>query len=1333
MSDSVSASYDNKVPRLKNSKGFALWRLYVMELMRKDGVLHVLSEDPPNPETSTNTVVSRWKRDDERARPHIVLNLGEEPATLVTSLVISGGTSRQVWQKLNDVYEKENIQTKLNLRSKLHNLAFKEGDNMEKHLTELEDVFLNLARLNDAVVDKDKCAVLLRSLPSSFSVIALMADANNMDYDSICSVMKSEIERRKGQATEMQRPEHIQAAARKADAPSDRRKDHRVEKRVPTCWHCGKKGHTRAECRKRLREEKSKRNHCGKWTSNTPQKSKEKKHKPFEADASSDESEDDTRKRHRKNGSHSARGFLAKLRSYMTKSSQPKSEKTWLDCGANEHFVWNREKFSCYRAIEPSAVETCGGASRIIGEGDVTFKIGSMDVTLTCKHAPDFAENIISLSKFIKSFNCQFVSDTNFEGCVISNKSDNRELHRCRTENGLYPMPGPNRPKRAQMAQVESAEVHWHRSLGHIGSDRLIRSIDQVDGLPKLDRKLVNDLQCIPCIESKTKRAPIPVPTKRITKPLELTHTDISGKISVQSLGGCHYFVVFLDDATSMSAVYFLTKRSEFFDALKAYKALVENQRKERMFALRLDRAGENISGDVKGFLQSQGMKLEPSPAHASQSNGSSERLIQSLWTMARTMMTDSRMDLDIWSEAISHSNWLRNRTPSKRIDLCIPYTAWFDRKPDLSALIPFGEKGYAFQYRSSTVGKKKFLPRTNYGRFVGMESEHALYRIYSSSKKGIIITRKADFTILREDTQLPSFSTLTDNLSRHRQLEEIEQSDEAASAEDTLTQCYFLHFSQLPSVMKANTRDTRLPRNFKEACQNRNWCEAIDREFEALCAQETWTLVKRTPDMKPIPFLWDFRVNDTYGTDNAVIYKARCCLRGDKQVVYQDFDPHNLYAPVVRHETIRMFLAKVAAQDLILEGADVSNAYLYGDIDAPIIMDQPTNSSGKPHRPGYVCQLNKSIYGARQAGEIWGGVINTKFVSWGFKQSSQDQRLYLMVDGTNFIILIVVVDDMAFASNNRSLIDRLKKNLSETFKVKLLGQLKAFVGWEIKRTATGLYVNQPKYIQRMLQLHNFTHVKPLTTPLPIRCDLTSTHEDDVPLSSNEHSNYRSLIGSLSYLAICTRPDISFAVSSLARKLHAPCARHLILAKRVVRYVSYTANKSILFPNSSISKDPLTAYSDSDWAGCHETRRSTTGIVIKVNGAPIFWTSKRQTMVTVSSAEAEYIAISSCGKHISWLRRLFHELQTHVPIYSESDIAPTVIYTDSTAAISLATRPQVSERNKHIEIKAHHIKDLMEKGVVILKHIRTINQPADLLTKSVSEATLNRLLTFLNM
>ena len=211
------------------------------------------------------------------------------------------------------------------------------------------------------------------------------------------------------------------------------------------------------------------------------------------------------------------------------------------------------------------------------------------------------------------------------------------------------------------------------------------------------------------------------------------------------------------------------------------------------------------------------------------------------------------------------------------------------------------------------------------------------------------------------------------------------------------------------------------------------------------------------------------------------------------------------------------------------------------------------------------------------------------------------------------------------------------------------------------------------------------------------------------------------------YAAVCTRPDMSFAAAVLARQMHAPAFRHCVLAKRLVRYLLGTKDMALFYPTSQ-SSHPLTAYTDADWVGCKDARKSTTGIIVTVNSAPGLWTSNRQHILSLSSAEAEYIAISTCGKSVIWLRRLFVEILSHEPLANEPILPPTIIRTDNTAAISLPTKEKLSERNKNIELKVRHVRDLRRNNVVEFEYLGTDDQLADMLTKPLPSARLEYLL-----
>lgn len=230
--------------------------------------------------------------------------------------------------------------------------------------------------------------------------------------------------------------------------------------------------------------------------------------------------------------------------------------------------------------------------------------------------------------------------------------------------------------------------------------------------------------------------------------------------------------------------------------------------------------------------------------------------------------------------------------------------------------------------------------------------------------------------------------------------------------------------------------------------------------------------------------------------------------------------------------------------------------------------------------------------------------------------------------------------------------------------------------------------------------------------------DFTSRNDSDESISADENASYRSLIGGVIYAAICTSPDISFAAGVLARQVHKPCHRHYVLTKRLVRYLTGTSFLALLYSRSAGDLyEPLTEYCDSEWAGCEDTRKSTTGVLVTINNAPIFWTSKRQSIMCLSSAEAEYVVASHCAEQITSLHRLYYDLCNLKPSIDEPQFSPTTMRIDNTAAISIATNPSVSERNKHCAICTLHIRDLIPQQKVRLYHIPSDEQLADILTK----------------
>lgn len=244
------------------------------------------------------------------------------------------------------------------------------------------------------------------------------------------------------------------------------------------------------------------------------------------------------------------------------------------------------------------------------------------------------------------------------------------------------------------------------------------------------------------------------------------------------------------------------------------------------------------------------------------------------------------------------------------------------------------------------------------------MESETTLIKVFIKETTKAISVRRNDFR-RHQGKLLPGIELLLDGLAKKVSNKKTQNSHSEAKA--MLASALINSKEQLCLAARKNKFDYTVPSSFSEACQYPGWFEAIDWVYNALMSRNTWTYVLPKPGVKPVPYTWVFKQKPLDAQGKKFLQKARCCLIVDQQLEYIDY---NLYAPVASHYAIRLLICIAASEGLVLEGADVSNAYLYGDIDLPIIMCQPTDLSQKEAIPGYYCQLNKSLYGTKHAGK---------------------------------------------------------------------------------------------------------------------------------------------------------------------------------------------------------------------------------------------------------------------------------------------------------------------------------------------------------------------------
>ena len=302
-----------------------------------------------------------------------------------------------------------------------------------------------------------------------------------------------------------------------------------------------------------------------------------------------------------------------------------------------------------------------------------------------------------------------------------------------------------------------------------------------------------------------------------------------------------------------------------------------------------------------------------------------------------------------------------------------------------------------------------------------------------------------------------------------------------------------------------------------------------------------------------------------------------------------------------------------------------------------------------------------------------------------------------------DIFLVCLYVDDLIFTGSNPTMFEEFKKVMAREFEMTDLSLMCFYLGIEVKQMEDGIFISQECYAKDILKKFKMDDCKPVSTPVECGIKL-SRHENGEKV---DPTFFKSLVGSLRYLT-CTRPDILFGVGLVSRYMEAPTFSHLKAAKRILRYIKGTLEHGLLYSFSNDFK--LLGYCDSDWAGDVDERKSTSGFVFFMGNAAFTWSSKKQPIVTLSTCEAEYVAMSNCVCQAIWLRSLLKEL--HV---SEND--PTEIFVDNKSAIALAKNPVFHDRSKHIDTKFHFIRECVAKKEVVLKFVKSQDQVADIFTK----------------
>jgi hypothetical protein len=521
-----------------------------------------------------------------------------------------------------------------------------------------------------------------------------------------------------------------------------------------------------------------------------------------------------------------------------------------------------------------------------------------------------------------------------------------------------------------------------------------------------------------------------------------------------------------------------------------------------------------------------------------------------------------------------------------------------------------------------------------------------------------------------------------------------------------------FVSYNHLSPSLRAFTTSVSsvfVPTTIQEALSVSEWRQAMEDEMSALHHNGTWELVPLPAGKTTVGCRWVFTVK--YLPDGTVErYKARLVAKGYTQTYGVDYS--ETFSPVAKLGSVRILISLAANLGWPLFQLDVKNAFLHGDLQEEVYMEQPPGFVAQGERT-QVCRLRKALYGLKQSPRAWFGKFSDAVLRFGMHRSQTDHSVFSLTSARGKVLLIVYVDDIIITGDDQQGIGELKTFLHQQFHTKDLGKLRYFLGIEVARSKEGISLSQRKYVLDILEDTGLLGAKPVETPMDPNVKLCV---DQGELLHNP-DQYRRLVGKLNYLTI-TRPDISFAVSLVSQFMSAPRHPHWEAVLRIVKYLKLHPGRGLLYRASGHLR--VEAFTDSDWAGGPSDRRSTTGYCVFLGGNLVNWKSKKQTVVARSSAEAEYRAMAHTTCEVVWLRSFLEEIGFSVQL-------PMQLYCDNQAAIHIASNPVFHERTKHIEVDCHLVREKLTGGVIATPYVSTGAQLADMFTKSLFKPRLELL------
>ncbi|CAN0846213.1 Retrovirus-related Pol polyprotein from transposon TNT 1-94 [Linum grandiflorum] len=1166
----------------------------------------------------------------------------------------------ELWQKLESMYERQSAQNKASLIRRVVNLKYKDGHSVTEHLSDFQGLVNQLTTMKLALDDEVQALLLLSSLPDSWEtlVVSLSNSAPNgkLTMDIVKDSMLNEEARRKELGTSSD--SHALVADKSENRGRGKNRNSNFKnfrnrsnsrgkyrgrsksvsrpKGEITCYHCNQPGHIRRECRILKREQARERGG-------------ENRDKDDTIAAATD-----------------GEVVIVCDAGFVNLACQ---ESTWvIDSGASFYVTSRVDFFSSYTNGDYGCVRMGNdGASKIVGMGDIHLETntGCKLVLKEVRHVPDMRLNLISTGKLDDDGYTSYFGEGKWKlsrGSLVVAKG--------KKESTLYMTSAKHSKGGINVVEKDSSIELWHKRLGHLSEK----------GLQILSKK-----QLLPGAKDKT-------------------------------LGGASYYVTFIDDHSRKVWTYALKTKDQVLDVFKQFHVEVERETGLKLKCVRADNGGE-YRGPFENYCRFHGIKLQKSVPKTPQHNGVAERMNRTICERIKCMLSHAKLPKSFWGEAMRTAVDLINLSPSVPLEGDVPQRVWSGKDVSYEHLRVFGCKAYVHVPRDE---RAKLDDKAKPCIFMGYGREEFGYRLWDPIARKIIRSRDVIFLEAETSEDVEGGGNNKNSAAgpvnlepisppqTHGNDEEVVLDEPQGALDQEVQEDEHLEQEEQPQPQlrrstrehKASTRyspneyvmlsDGGEPECYQEAMSHEDkgeWNKAMQEEMKSLHDNHTYDLVKLPKGKRSLKNKWVYKLK-TEETSSKPRYKARLVVKGFSQKKGVDFE--EIFSPVVKMSSIRVVLGLAANLDLEVEQLDVKTAFLHGDLEEEIYMDQPEGFEVKG-KENLVCRLRKSLYGLKQAPRQWYKKFDSFMVNHGYARTTSDHCVFVKYFAENdFIILLLYVDDMLVVGRNVGEIARLKEELSKSFAMKDLGPAKQILGMKISRDRRNgkIWLSQEKYIERVLERFKMSKAKTVSTPLAGHFNLSSKHCPTSEEDKEEMKNvpYASAVGSLMYAMVCTRPDIAHAVGVVSRFLSNPGKEHWAAVKWILRYLRGTSRVCLCFGNG---KAMLEGYTDANMAGDVDSRKSTSGYMMTFAGAAVSWQSRLQKCVALSTTEAEYIAVTEACKEVLWLKKFLQELGIK------------------------------QERSKHIDVRYHWIRDALEEKLLELDKVHTDDNGSDMMTKSL--------------